>query len=39
MAKTYKFRKRDKNRFRKTYNYIRRKPVMEYSSYDDFKLL
>jgi len=39
MAKTYKFTKKDKNRFRKVYRYIRRKPVIEYCSDSDFKLI
>ena len=39
MAKTYSFTKRDKNRFRKIYSYIRRKPVDQYCSDGDFKLI
>ncbi len=39
MAKTYKFTKKDKNRFRKIYRYIRRKPVLQYCSDSDFKLV
>jgi hypothetical protein len=39
MAKSYKFFKRDKNRFKKIYNYIRKKPVFEFVSDGDFKLL
>ena len=39
MAKTYTFTKKDKNRFRKTYRYIRRKPVEQYCSSSDFKLI
>ena len=31
MAKTYTFTKRDKNRYRKTYNFLRRKLVNKYS--------
>tara|TARA_R100000008_G_scaffold80058_1_gene62201 strand:+ start:402 stop:758 length:357 start_codon:yes stop_codon:yes gene_type:complete len=30
MAKSYKFSRRDKNRFRKVYRYIRKKPVYDY---------
>jgi hypothetical protein len=39
MAKTYKFTKRDKNRYRKIYRYIRKKPVYHYCSADDYKLI
>ena len=39
MAKTYTFTKKDKNRYRKIYRYIKRKPVIHYCSSDDFKLL
>ena len=39
MAKTYTFAKKDKNRYRKIYRYIRRKPVMEYCSDGDFELI
>ena len=39
MAKTYTFSKKDKNRHKKIYNYIRRKPIFEYCSSDDFKLI
>ena len=39
MAKTYTFSKKDKNRYRKTYRYIRRKPVMQFVSDSDFKLI
>ena len=39
MAKTYTFTKRDKNRYRKTYNFLRRKPVFQFCSDDDFKLV
>ena len=39
MAKTYTFTKRDKNRFRKTYSYIKRRPVEQYCSDSDFKLI
>lgn len=39
MAKTYKFTKKDKNRHRKIYRYIRKKPAIEYCSDGDFKLI
>lgn len=39
MAKTYTFTKKDKNRYRKIYRYIRRKPVMQYCSDGDFELI
>lgn len=39
MAKTYTFKRKDKNRFRKIYRYVRRKPVFEFSSDGDFKLI
>jgi len=39
MAKTYTFSKKNKNRHKKIYNYIRRKPVFEYCSTGDFKLI
>ena len=39
MAKTYTFSKRDKNRYRKVYSFIRRKPLYEFASNDDFKLV
>ena len=39
MAKTYKFTKKDKNRYRKVYRYIKRKPSIQYCSDSDFKLV
>jgi len=39
MSKTYKFYKRDKNRFRKIYNFVRRKPVFEYTSKVAFTII
>ena len=39
MAKTYTFTKRDRNRYRKTYRYIRKKPVFQFICDDDFKLV
>ena len=39
MAKTYTFSKKDKNRYRKIYRHIRRKPVYEFCSDGDFNLI
>tara|TARA_R110001583_G_scaffold33392_4_gene112641 strand:- start:845 stop:1192 length:348 start_codon:yes stop_codon:yes gene_type:complete len=39
MAKTYTFTKKDKNRYRKIYNFIKRRPIYQYCSNDDFKLV
>ena len=39
MAKTYVFTKRDKNRYKKVYNFIKRKPIDQYCSDGDFKLI
>ena len=39
MAKVYKFIKKDKNRFRKVYRYIRKKPVFEYVSSSEFEMI
>ena len=39
MARTYKFTKRDKNRYKKIYQYIRKKPRFQYCSDGDFKLV
>ena len=39
MAKTYTFTKIDKNRLRKIYRYIRKKPKYVFQSKDDFKLI
>ena len=39
MAKTYKFSRKDKNRFKKTYRYVRKKPVYEFCSDQDFKMI
>jgi hypothetical protein len=38
MAKTYTFTKKDKNRYRKVYRYIRKKPKIVYCSDDDLKI-
>ena len=39
MAKTYTFTKRDRNRLRKVYRYIRKKPKFFFTSDDDFKMI
>jgi len=39
MSKSHIFKKRDANRFRKVYNYIRRKPVDQYVSDTGFTIL
>ena len=39
MAKTHRFTKKNKNRYRKIYNYIRRKPVVEYASDGSFTMI
>tara|TARA_B100001250_G_C19054894_1_gene467537 strand:+ start:79 stop:426 length:348 start_codon:yes stop_codon:yes gene_type:complete len=39
MAKTYTFTKKDKNRYKKIYSYIKRKPIEHYCSSDDYKLI
>ena len=39
MAKAFIFKKRDANRFRKVYNYIRRKPVNQYVSDNPFTII
>ena len=39
MAKAHIFKKRDANRFRKVYNYIRRKPVDQFVSNTGFTIL
>jgi len=38
-CKVYRFTKRDKNRYRKVYRYIRRKPVNEFISNEMFTLI
>jgi|10_taG_2_1085330.scaffolds.fasta_scaffold211921_1 hypothetical protein len=38
MAKTYKFTRKDRNRFRKIYRYIRKKPVYQYCTDGAFKI-
>ena len=39
MGKTYSFSKKDRNRHRKIYNYLRRKPSYEYCTNSDFQLI
>jgi hypothetical protein len=39
MSKTYTFTKKDANRLRKVYRYIRKKPKFIFTSNDDFKLI
>ncbi len=39
MAKAHIFKKRDANRFRKVYNYIRRKPVDQFVSNAGFTMI
>ncbi len=39
MGKAHIFKKRDANRFRKVYNYIRRKPIDQYVSNTGFKMV
>ena len=39
MGKTYKFHKKDINRYRKIYRYIRKKPVYEYCSDAAFEMV
>ena len=39
MSKTYKFKLKDQNRFKKVYNYIRKKPKFEFVSEGDFKMV
>tara|TARA_E500000318_G_C3398792_1_gene148972 strand:+ start:130 stop:486 length:357 start_codon:yes stop_codon:yes gene_type:complete len=39
MAKAHIFKKRDANRFRKVYNYIRRKPVDQFVSSTGFTII
>ena len=39
MAKAHIFKKRDANRFRKVYNYIRRKPVDQFVSTAGFTMI
>lgn len=39
MSKLYKFTQKDKNRYRKVYRFIRKKPVYEYCSDEEFKMI
>ena len=39
MAKVFKFTRKDKNRYRKVYRFIRKKPVYEYCSSEEFEMI
>jgi plastocyanin domain-containing protein len=39
MAKVYNFTRKDKNRYRKVYRFIRKKPVYEYTSSEEFEMI
>ena len=39
MSKVYNFTRRDRNRFRKVYRYIRKKPSFEFCSDEEFKMI
>ena len=39
MAKVFKFTKKDKNRYRKVYRFIRKKPVFEFVSSEEFEMI
>lgn len=39
MAKVYKFTRKDKNRYRKVYRFIRKKPSYEYCSSSEFEMI
>jgi len=39
MSTVYRFTRKDKNRYRKVYRYIRKKPVYEYSSNEEFEMI
>ena len=39
MSKVFKFKKKDKNRFRKVYRFIRKKPVFEFVSNSEFEMI
>lgn len=39
MSKVFKFTRKDKNRYRKVYRYIRKKPVYEYCSNEEFEMI
>lgn len=39
MAKVYKFKRKDRNRYRKVYRYIRKKPSYEYCTSQEFELV
>ena len=39
MSKVFKFTRKDKNRYRKVYRFIRKKPVYEYCSDEEFEMI
>lgn len=39
MSKVFKFTRKDKNRYRKVYRFIRKKPVYEYCSSSEFEMI
>ena len=39
MAKVFNFTRRDRNRFRKVYRYIRKKPVFEFCANEEFEMI
>jgi plastocyanin domain-containing protein len=39
MAKVFNFTRKDKNRYRKVYRFIRKKPVYEYCSDEEFEMI
>jgi hypothetical protein len=39
MAKVHRFRKRDRNRYRKVYRYIRKRPAFEFCSNAEFEMI
>ena len=39
MAKVHRFRKRDRNRYRKVYRYIRKRPSFEFCSNAEFEMI
>lgn len=39
MAKVFKFTKKDRNRYRKVYRYIRKKPSFEFCSSEQFEMI
>ena len=39
MPTVYSFTRKDKNRYRKVYRFIRKKPVYEYCSNEEFEMI